>query len=217
MIKSVIFDLDGTLLDTSEGVISSVKKVIKHFGYEELSEEELRTFIGPLVCDNMVRIYNISREDGLRAMKYFRQEYIKGDLYKAHVYPGIIQLLDKLKNDGMKLGVATYKKENQAIALLRDKNVADLFDVIHGADSEGKLSKTDVIKKTISDLDCSYSETIMVGDTINDAIGATGVGIGFIGVAYGFGFNSEADLKSYSSLGFAESVDDIGSIILKLS
>ncbi len=146
MIKSVIFDLDGTLLDTSEGIISSVEKMIDHFGYKKLTRAELETFIGPPISKSVIRIYGLSDEEALEAMKYYRVVYkaepedgSKPDLFRGSIYPGMEELLQKLRDDGYKVGVATYKPEHMAKALLEEKGLTKYFDVIHGADLEGKL------------------------------------------------------------------------------
>ena len=108
-----------------------------------------------------------------------------------------------LKRDGYKLGVATYKREDQAIKLLEKMQIADFFDVIHGADSEGKMSKADVINKSLLDLDCIPEEAVMVGDSDNDAIGAETAGMHFIGVTYGYGFKCVSDVNKHINIGIA--------------
>ena len=85
-IKAAIFDLDGTLLDTSVGVLSSVKKMIEHFGLHNLTEEELQTFIGPPINKHLEKIYGLSEDKAMEAMNYFREEYPKGDILKAEHY-----------------------------------------------------------------------------------------------------------------------------------
>ena len=208
--KTWIFDLDGTLLDTSEGVISSVEKTIEHFGYEELTKDVMSTFIGPPISKSMVRIYGVCEDEGLEAMIDFRKAYTEvfegeemADLYKAAVYPGMIELLKELKKAGYKVGVATYKQEDQAKKLLAKKGMAELFDIIHGADPYGKLSKADVVSLSIKDLGALPGETVMVGDSDNDAVGAEGAGTLFLGVTYGFGFKSREDVDKYANIGVA--------------
>lgn len=212
-IKSVIFDLDGTLLDTSEGVICSVRKVIEHYGYRDLTEEEFRSFIGPPLKQHLGKIFDLSEEDSIEAMNYFRGEYIKEDIYHASIYPGLVELLQKLQESGYKLGVATYKREDMAISLLKEKGLAQYFDVIHGADKDGKLTKAEVVSLTINDLGALASETVMIGDSDNDAIGADGAGTLFIGVTYGFGFKKSEDVEAFPNIGIADGCEDIYTII----
>ena len=216
MIKSVIFDLDGTLLDTSEGVICSVKKMIEHFGYEELTNEELETFIGPPISKSVSRIYGVSDDEALEAMKFFRKQYTMDydgenlpDLYKGKVYPEMEHTLQKFHEIGLKVGVATYKQEWMAQSLLKEKGLYEYFDVIHGSDSNGTLTKADVVSMTIGELGHKSKETVMVGDSDNDAIGAQGAGSLFIGVTYGFGFKKHEDVEKYANIGVCNTADEI--------
>ena len=91
--KAILFDLDGTLLDTSEGVISSVQYTIDTLGYEKLDVGQMRSFIGPPVHRRLREIYGISEEESLRAMNIFRSHYGGDDLLKAHAYEGMKDLL----------------------------------------------------------------------------------------------------------------------------
>ena len=220
MIKSVIFDLDGTLLDTSEGIISSVEKMIDHFGYKKLTRAELETFIGPPISKSVIRIYGLSDEEALEAMKYYRVVYkaepedgSKPDLFRGSIYPGMEELLQNLRDDGYKVGVATYKPEHMAKALLEEKGLTKYFDVIHGADLEGKLTKADVVSLSIKELGHTPEETAMVGDSDNDAIGAEGANALFIGVTYGFGFKTESDVNEFNNIGYASTPLEVMDVV----
>ena len=146
MIKAVIFDLDGTLLDTGKGVVKSVKYTIQQMKLPSLSQSELETFVGPPIKNKLQQTFDLTEEQAVEGMNIFRNHYGMGYLYIAEPYAAIEDLLGMLKRDGYKLGVATYKREDQAIKLLEKMQIADFFDVIHGADSEGKMSKADVIE-----------------------------------------------------------------------
>lgn len=213
MIKAVIFDLDGTLLDTGKGVVKSVKYTIQQMKLPSLSQSELETFVGPPIKNKLQQTFDLTEEQAVEGMNIFRNHYGKEDIYIAEPYAGIEELLGMLKRDGYKLGVATYKREDQAIKLLEKMQIADFFDVIHGADPEGKMSKADVINKSLLDLDCDSQEAVMVGDSDNDAIGAATAGMHFLGVTYGYGFKSEADVAKHVNIG---SVADCSEIFEKI-
>ena len=213
MVKSVVFDLDGTLLDTSTGVISSVKKLIKKYGYRELTRAELETFIGPPISKSVERVFGVSPEEAMEAMQYFREEYPREDIYKADHYDGLEKLLADLKEGGFKVGVATYKREDMAKTLLEEKGLAKYFDVIHGSNREANLTKADVVAMTIRDLGHDSSETVMIGDSDNDAIGAEEANALFIGVTYGFGFKSRVDVEKYKNIGVAATPGEVLEII----
>ncbi len=209
MIRSIIFDLDGTLLDTSVGVLSSVKKMIEHYGLHNLDDDDMRSFIGPPINKNLERLYGLSPEKAMEAMSYFREEYPKGDIFRAEHYEGMDELLFSLGDLGFKVGVATYKREDMAKTLLEEKGLAKYFDVIHGSNAASNMTKADIVNLTIQDLGFSPDETVMVGDSDNDAIGAADAGAHFIGVTYGFGFSTPEDIDQFDNMGVAEKPLDI--------
>ena len=211
--RAVIFDLDGTLLDTSEGVIRSVNYTIETLGYESLPEDMLRTFIGPPIHHRMQEIYGITEEAAKEAMHIFRNHYKEGDLFFAAHYEGLEELLQKLREEGYLLGVCTYKREDQARMLLEDKGLAPYFHVIHGQDPEGKLSKAEVLQLTMKDLGVIPEETVMVGDAYTDAVGARDAGVPFLGVTYGFGFRTKEDVAEYPHVGVADTPGGIADIL----
>ncbi|SEQ07698.1 phosphoglycolate phosphatase [Lachnospiraceae bacterium NE2001] len=209
MIRSIIFDLDGTLLDTSVGVLSSVQKMIEHFGLHNLDDDDMRSFIGPPINKNLERLYGMAPDKAMEAMSYFREEYPKGDIFRAEHYEGMDELLYSLKDLGFKVGVSTYKREDMAKTLLEEKGLAKYFDVIHGSNAASDMTKADIVNLTIRDLGYEPDETVMVGDSDNDAIGAEEAGALFIGVTYGFGFNTPEEIEQYDPFGIAESPLDI--------
>lgn len=196
--KAILFDLDGTLLDTSEGVISSVQYTIDTLGYEKLDVGQMRGFIGPPVHRRLREIYGISEEESLRAMNIFRSHYGGDDLLKAHAYEGMKDLLLYLHEKGYQLGVATYKREDMAKRVLEHCGIASCFDSIHGSDAAGKYSKADVVRNCIHALGVDDpADAVLVGDSDNDVIGAHEIGLGFVGVTYGFGFSSKEDVLAF--------------------
>jgi phosphoglycolate phosphatase len=213
--KAVLFDLDGTLLNTSFGVISSVKYMINRLGYAMPDERTLKTFIGPPIKKRVIEIYGVSDEEGMDAMNLFRAHYGQKDIYLAEHYNGMPELLKRLKEKGYKLGVATYKREDQGISLLERYGLALYFDIIHGADAEGKRSKADVVRLCIQDLQVEPEQVVMIGDSDNDAIGAEQAGTKFIGVTYGFGFHSREEISAYANIGIADTCMEIFEIIEK--
>ena len=214
MLKAVLFDLDGTLLDTGNGVVRSVEYTIKKMGFRSLTQEELQSFVGPPIKEKLKTEFNLDEATAIEGMKVFRKHYGEEDLYIADPYDGIEDLLVAIHKLNIKTGVATYKREDQAIKLLQRFNLADKFDVIHGSDKEGKLTKADVVNQCILDLNVARDEVVLVGDSDNDAIGAKQVGVKFIGVVYGFGFKSKDDIECFDNIGVAETCRDVINYIL---
>ncbi len=211
-INTILFDLDGTLVDTSAGIINSIQYTIKKLRLPTLSEQMLYSFIGPPVKKRMKEIYQLSEEASACAMQIFREKYGREDLFQAQVYSGVKETLSTLRQF-FHLGVATYKREDQAEDLLREKGLDNFFDIICGSDSQAKLSKSDIIKKAYIGLSANPQGTVLVGDSENDAVGALEAGTYFIGVTYGFGFKSAAEVERYSRIGVAADIKEIEIIL----
>jgi len=205
--KLVIFDLDGTLMDTSSGILMAVKDTIKEHGMPELSEEQIRTFIGPPIQWSFEAQYGISKEEAQRMADTFRTLYSTKHLLGAVPYPGIYDLMQALRERGMKSAIATYKREDYALRLLKHYHFDDYTDIMYGGDNDGTLKKRDIIQKCIDTAGVkNLNEVVMVGDTLHDSNGAKERGVDFIGVSYGFGFHGD-DAKGIDSM--AETPQDI--------
>lgn len=215
--KLIIFDLDGTLLDTSEGILSSVKYTITKFKKYELTDTVLKTFVGPPIQTSFLHTYDIDNFEADRMADEFRNHYKNYDLLKAKPYAHISKVLEILRQKGIKLAVATYKRQDYAETIIQHFGFNKYIDVICGSDFEGKLSKSEIIVKAIKKSSVeNYQNILMIGDTILDAEGASKVGIDFLGVNYGFGFKDNSDIKNNSIVYLAKNALDILSYILRL-
>lgn len=218
--KLVIFDLDGTLLDTTEGILNAVRYTLERCGLPDLPEEILRSFIGPPIQDSFRKAYGIEDTDKLQELAtIFRNRYKDNDLYMAKPYPGIYQACEALQASDMLLAVATYKREDYAVDLLRHFGFDRYMTAVYGADHENKLKKADIIQKCLGLLDEPHRQNVrenavMVGDTENDSLGAQRVGIDFIGVTYGFGFQDKSELALSGCVGGADSAKELSELIL---
>ena len=184
-----MFDLDGTLLDTSEGILSSVRYIIDKAGLPPLDEAELKTFIGPPIQNSLRRRFGLTPEKAMELGNAFRERYKETDLLKAVPYPGIYELLGGLRAMGLRAAVATYKREDYAVDLLAHFGFLPYFDLVRGSDPAGQLTKADIIRQCIRDLQVrDQSKAVLVGDTLSDAQGAKDAGISFIAAGYGFGY-----------------------------
>lgn len=210
MHKIVLFDLDGTLLDTSEGVIDSVKYTVETLGLEKLEEKELLKFIGPPIFNSLQNRYNLTDNEASVATNIFRNAYKDKFLFEARIYDNVFETLMELKKQGVKIGVATYKREDYAISLLKHYRIIDYCDVVHGADFGNKLSKSDIMVLCMNELGAKGpKDVVLVGDTNHDAMGALNLGTDFIGVTFGFGFKSKDDVNEFPNIGTADSFSDI--------
>ncbi len=202
--RNVIFDLDGTLLDTSRGIIESIQYTIAQTGMRELSEQELMAFMGPPLTGSFEKICGCSEEEAQQATGIFRSHYQKGAVFHAKPYDGIAELCRKLRELGMKIGVATNKPGRFAVPLIQKFGLDKYIDPVFGADESGKLSKSDLIRLCTEAMGGSQADTVLIGDTVNDSAGAERAGVAFIAVTYGFGFRSAEDAAGYPCIGTAD-------------
>jgi phosphoglycolate phosphatase len=211
----IIFDLDGTILDTSEGILSSAKFAINTMGYKMPDEEDLKAFIGPPIQDSFAHTFNISGNRLKYMTEIFRNRYKSEDLLKAVPYNGIIDVFDNLKKSNFKIAIATYKRQDYAELIMKYFGFTNYTNIVCGSDFEGKLKKRDIINIALKK-SCitENAKVVMIGDTIHDAEGAEQVGINFIGVTYGFGFKIVHEILNDNILGFAEKPKDILKILL---
>ena len=194
MFEYILFDFDGTVFDTVEGISKSVRYAINRFGIDaEL--EELRCFAGPPLKDMFRDTFHFSEDEAQQAVDYFRERYVPEGIYECSVFPGIKDLLYDLKCAGKKTGIATSKPQNLATLLLERENMTGLFDIICGS-TPGKNdeSKALVLSKTMDILHVDRDSTVLVGDTKYDILGAKACGIANIGVRYGYAAPGELEL-----------------------
>lgn len=191
--KLIIFDLDGTILDTTEGILSSVNYTIEKYNLPKPSYETLLSFIGPPIQLSFKKIYDLPDEKIQEMAVVFRNCYSESEnLYKAIAYEGIYELFSYLVAHGYKVAIATYKREDYALRLLKKFHFDDYTDIMFGGDNENKLKKKDIIIKCLEKARVDNpGEAVMIGDTEHDANGAKELGLDFIAVTYGFGFHAE--------------------------
>lgn len=216
MYDYAIFDLDGTLLDTREGVITAAVKAMEDRNLVIPDQTTLEGLIGPPMQWSFKTLFNLSDEEAMDMANCFR-EYYKTDefLFKADPYDGIYELFNSLCADGVNVGIATYKREDYAKRLLIEKGFNKYTKYMYGSDFEGKLKKDDIIHICLNDMGCAdYSKAVYIGDGKSDGKGANTVGINFIAVTYGFGFKKIEDAAEYNPIGVTNTCDGIRSIIM---
>lgn len=186
----LIFDLDGTLLDTSQGIFNSVRYAEESMGFNPVPDCELKKFVGPPPKEIYQKVYSISEEIALEATKRHREYAKTKAIYEAKPYPKVRDILFQLKSSGYKLAVATLKSQSIAEDVLRLNGLHDLFDVIVGMDDKESLTKCETIHLA-RERTGGREKVLMIGDSLFDYEGAMEAKVDFAGALYGFGFQKD--------------------------
>jgi phosphoglycolate phosphatase len=212
--KLIVFDLDGTLLDTREGILKSIKETVNHYNLIEKSDDIIQNFIGPPIQNSLKEHYGLTGVGLQQATDYFRKVYSESNLLYARVYDGIYDLFKFLKDNGFLVSVATYKREDYALRLLKSFHFDHYSDILFGADNSNKLKKEDIIRKCIEKANIQdFSEVLMVGDTLHDYEGAKQIGIDFLAVTYGFGFKNKQECEDLNCIAIIDVPLEIISVL----
>ena len=210
----IVFDLDGTLMDTYPGVAVSFTKAEQELGLRHLSDKELRTVIGPALEDSFYRLYGLEGEDNQRALDVFNRLYATMEgAGNSPFYSGMEEMLKGLKAKGCKLSVATMKPWIFTRICLEAKGISDLFDSVACYQDNSGVSKGQLILQTLQEMGGRPEEAIMLGDTASDGRGAAEAGVDFAAVTWGFGFQSEADLAGTDYVACFDRVEDLNNFL----
>lgn len=207
----VLFDLDGTLMDTGDGILDCMRATIIEVGLTPVSDEVMATFIGPPIAHSFERIFGVDSKTAIKYSNIFREKYKEEFLFQATIYDGMLDLLKALHSDGVKIAVATYKREDCAIKLLDGVGIGEYCVVIHGSDIENTLSKQQIMELCLEKYDCHLDKVLMVGDTLHDGGAANSMGVDFLAVTYGFGFKKgeTLDVSEFTPVFVADTVPEI--------
>jgi len=215
MIRNILFDLDGTIIDSKEGILNSVCYALDKMGREIPDKKDLLCFIGPPLSYSFAAFCGMSKEDSERAVAFYRENYAPRGVYEFSVYPGVETMLKKLSSGGRRLYLATSKPEVFAKKILEKAGLASYFTAVCGSlIPSGRDKKEEVISYLVENEALSLDETVMVGDRSYDAEGAHAVGLVAIGVSYGYGSVKELNRAGFEAI--ASSPKDLASIIQRV-
>lgn len=191
----VLFDLDGTLTDSAEGIINSVIYALRQKGIEETDRTKLEAFVGPPLADSFIRYYKVTETEAMELIRAYREYYEPKGWSENRVYEGIPEVLAQLQAEGKHLIVATSKPEPFARRILEHFGLAQFFEQIRGASMDEKTSrKEQVIASVLEELGPGCEkEMVMVGDREHDVTGARMNGLPCVGVLYGYGTREELE------------------------
>lgn len=211
MKRTILFDLDGTLTDSAEGVINCAQLALKHFGLPVPDRTEMQFIVGPPLRDSFLKL-GVAEKDVEKAVEIYRSRYVPTGMFENTPYPGITAMLSSLKDAGHELYVATSKPEGMAIEILEKFRLAGYFNKIYGASMDGTRDTKDTVIAYLLEELGPRENIIMIGDTHYDVEGAAAHGIKTIGVAWGYGKNEDM-----LAAGAIEIADSPAELLEKLS
>ncbi len=212
--NSILFDLDGTLTDSSEGIFKSTQYALGKFGIEVEDLNVLRPFIGPPLIDAFSRYYHFSEEDAKKATAFYRERYMTVGKFENRVYDGITECLETLVKNGKKLYLATSKPELYAVQIMEHFGLARYFTFMGGAMFEGnRTHKPQVVEYVLKENNISLDDAVMIGDREHDVFGAHDNNIPCIGVLYGFGDREELEKSGAEAI--VNDINELTEILLK--
>lgn len=214
--QAILFDLDGTLTASGEGITKSVQYALKKMGKDEMGSDlkALEVFVGPPLLKQFMDYCHFTREEAKQAVVYYRERYTVTGIFENVPYPGIPELLEKLRKKGYKLGVASSKPDSMVKIVLEHFHLSDYFHVIRGSDIEKPgMTKAEVIEEALRGLGCEENrdQAVIVGDRFYDVEGAKQAGISCIGVTYGYG--SRQELEEAGAEAVVDTAEELGRLL----
>ncbi len=202
MYQYLLFDLDGTLTDSAEGIIKCVQYALEKIGIIEKDVEKLKVFVGPPLQESFKMMYGFDDETTNKAIAYYRERFKPIGMFENKVYDGIPELLKTMKENGKINLIASSKPEVFVKTILEHFDILKYFDIVVGASlDESRNSKEAVIEEALlqlkmTDQNGQYSDDkcVMIGDRKYDINGAKYFGLRNIGVSYGFAPEGELEV-----------------------
>ena len=212
--KYILFDLDGTLMESGLGVTNAIIYALDKLNISVDDRTELYKFLGPPLDESFELYYNLSKEQIRQAIDSYREYYEEKGWLEKDIYAGMVELLEALKSKDKTLIVATSKPKFFADKILEHFDISKYFIYISGSNlDETRVHKDEVIGHALEQCRImDMSSAIMIGDRKHDVLGAAKFGIDSIGVLFGYG--DRAELESAGADYIAETVEDIGKLLI---
>ena len=195
MYQYILFDLDGTLTDSREGITKSVQYALDKMGIHEPELKPLERFIGPPLYDEFRRSYGFDDAQAKQAIAFYRERFGVVGWKENMLYNGIPELLKALTDAGKTLSTASSKPAFFIDKIVKYFNIDQYFTVVSGATLDGTIgTKAQVTQQALDRLRVQdLSQAVLVGDRLHDVEGAKQCGIDCIGVTFGFGDREELE------------------------
>lgn len=211
--KLVIFDMDGTLADTSQGIVNSVRYVQRKMNLPEITLEQMYFHVGPPMEESYNRNFGLTGAALRQAVELHKEYAIENGYKELRWYDNIPELLNTLRANGVVTAIATLKAQKTIQKILDYYNMSDKFDIVIGTNSETPMDKHQLLDCCLEKANITAELAVLVGDSIYDAVGAEKAGIDFIAVTYGFGFKQREDVGAHRCVAVCENIKDIGVLV----
>lgn len=216
MIRTILFDLDGTLTDPKVGITTCVQHALRRMGIEEPSRDRLTSFIGPPLSESFRSRYGMDEQQAAQAIAFYRERFATVGLFENTVYDGVLAMLDRLRDAGLTLAVATSKPTVFSERILDHFALRPYFTVVVGSELDGRRTdKAAVIREVLRQLGTAAADACMVGDRRQDVAGARACGLYPVGVAYGYA--EPGELTAAGAAQIVDSVPELETLLLHLT
>lgn len=217
--KIILFDLDGTVMNTKEGITRCAAYALEHYGITVENLDSLEFFIGPPLHVSFHDFYGFDEKKAAEATALYRERYKDIGIFECEPYSGIKEALKSLYDRGYKIGIATSKPEVFAKRILEKFEIDQYFTFVTGSLLDNsRTDKKEVIEEAFARFGVGETytreEVLMVGDRKHDIIGAKQAGIESVGVKYGFA--KENELEEAGADYIADTAEDIVRIVTEL-
>lgn len=210
----VLFDLDGTIADSAQGITASLGYMFEKLGLPVPTDEELRLWVGPPILDSFRDLAGMTEVESAQALAIYREHYLSHGVKESPVFAGVPELLRSIHEAGLPLGLATSKPEFPASVILDHANLTQYFRVLAGASiDEIRSAKADIVEEALArfrKIGVDASRPVLIGDRKHDVAGAAAHGVPTIFAAWGYGSAEEAA----TAAAIAETPADVLALLL---
>lgn len=207
---TVIFDFDGTVVDTGEGILKSLQYSFEQMGHEVPDLSDLKKFIGPPIHYSYKTYYHVPEEEIDAYIAKYRERYRAKGIYECYLYDGMRETIETLRKNGVKIGIASSKPLSLIQDVMAHLKITDLFDAVVGVliDNSQHSGKTQLIEDAMEKLGAADKEKVlMVGDRCYDIDGAAGAGVDCCAVLFGYG--NEQEFKEHNATYIISKAEEI--------
>ena len=211
----VLFDFDGTVTDTGEGILKSLQYSFEAMGHEIPDLKDLKKFIGPPIHYSYTTFYGVSEEEVGDYIKKYRERYREKGIYECYVYEGMRETIEALRRHAVKIGIASSKPVSLIYDVMNYLGITELFDEVTGVtvDDSNHSGKTFLVEGCMEKLGVTdKTKVLMVGDRKFDLDGAAGAGVDSCAVLFGYG--SKEEFIEHNATYIIEKAEDLLEIVL---